>query len=426
MMASRLCYWLTEIGLKSIYICPDLNYGAAVHADKWIPILPNTDAALQLAIAYVWITEGTYDKEYIATHSYGFDKFEDYVLGKEDGVPKTPAWASGEVRRPRVDHQGPGQGLGEQDDQHHPRQRRARHPRAVLHEPARLEAMLLGMQGLGKPGVHQAKMIEWWIWSECYPLPYQGKVQASARHISRSGPSRRRYGPQRDDAAAYYSGNHPEMLELTKTRGQSSHSVHPQVPDSRRHPQSARQLVGPAFASADRRRSSSSKHTFPVEGCSEIHMIWTDSPCWITCWNDSNTFIQALQKPSIECIVAQHPWLENDCLLADIILPVSTRFEMMDIGNDLGSGTFVSLFLEEHCIDPVGESLCDFDIVAKIAEKLGLREEYTRGKTIEEKQKLSFEASGVDGLISWEELQEEAVLCHPLRSRGEGRAARAE
>jgi trimethylamine-N-oxide reductase (cytochrome c) len=27
----------------------------AVHADKWIPVLPNTDAALQLAIAYTWI-----------------------------------------------------------------------------------------------------------------------------------------------------------------------------------------------------------------------------------------------------------------------------------------------------------------------------------------------------------------------------------
>ena len=24
----------------------------------------------------------------------GFDKVKDYVLGKEDGVPKTPAWAS--------------------------------------------------------------------------------------------------------------------------------------------------------------------------------------------------------------------------------------------------------------------------------------------------------------------------------------------
>ena len=72
---------------RSIFV-PDLNYGAAVHADKWIPILPNTDAALQLAIAYMWITEGTYDKEYVKTHTVGFDKFADYVLGKEDGIPK--------------------------------------------------------------------------------------------------------------------------------------------------------------------------------------------------------------------------------------------------------------------------------------------------------------------------------------------------
>jgi trimethylamine-N-oxide reductase (cytochrome c) len=145
-------------------------------------------------------------------------------------------------------------------------------------------------------------------------------------------------------------------------------------------------------------------------------MIWTDSPCWITCWNDSNNYIKALQDASIECIVAQHPWLENDCLMADIILPASTRFEMIDIGNDLGSGTFVSLFLEDHCIDPVGESLSDFDIVAKIADKLGLLEEYTGGKTHEEKQKLCFDASGVEELVSWEELKEKqyyVIPCHP-------------
>jgi hypothetical protein len=52
--ASRLCYFWSEIGIKQVYICPDLNYGTAIHADKWIPILPNTDAALQLAIIYVW------------------------------------------------------------------------------------------------------------------------------------------------------------------------------------------------------------------------------------------------------------------------------------------------------------------------------------------------------------------------------------
>ena len=45
-----------------------------------------------------------------------------------------------------------------------------------------------------------------------------------------------------------------------------------------------------------------------------------------------------MRSPEIECVVAQHPWLENDCYLADIILPVVTKFEMEDIGDDTGGG----------------------------------------------------------------------------------------
>jgi trimethylamine-N-oxide reductase (cytochrome c) len=212
-----------------------------------------------------------------------------------------------------------------------------------------------------------------------------------------------------------YSGSNPEMLELTKITKTPPTQFIPKclVHDAILNPPVSwwglRAFLEPAG-------EQFTNYTYPAPGCSEIHMIWTDSPCWITCWNDSNAFIQALQKPSIECVVAQHPWLENDCLLADIILPVSTRFEMTDIGNDLGSGIFVSVFLEDHCIDPIGESLNDFDVVAKIAEKLGLQEEYTLGSTHEEKRRLSFHASGVDQLISYEKLQEKqyyVVPCDP-------------
>jgi len=76
-----------------------------------------------------------------------------------------------------------------------------------------------------------------------------------------------------------------------------------------------------------------------------------------------------------------------------------------------------SLFLEDHCIDPVGESLCDFDVVAKIAEKLGLLEEYTQGKTHEEKQRLAYEGSGVAHLISWEELKEKQYYVIPCTDK---------
>ena len=56
-------------------------------------------------------------------------------------------------------------------------------------------------------------------------------------------------------------------------------------------------------------------------------MIWTDSPCLITCWNDGNAISQAYRSPKIEFMLAQHPWMESDCLFADIILPANTKFE---------------------------------------------------------------------------------------------------
>ena len=395
-----------------MYVCPDLNYGAAVHADKWIPILPNTDAALQLAIAYVWITEETYDKDYIATHAYGFEKFKDYVLGKEDGIPKTPAWAS--------------EKCGVQDYTIKALARDwANKVASLIHgnggptirgpfstEPARLEAMLLGMQGLGKPGVHQAKMIEWFIWRQWYPLPYQGVVRPNLAMFTEQV---RPAGSSNPKDFLTYKGTHPEMLELAKMMVTPPKQSIPKclIHDAILNPPISWWGL---YAFLEPAEKQFTQYTYPAEGCSKIHMIWTDSPCWITCWNDSNSYIRALQDPSIECIVAQHPWLENDCLMADIILPASTRFEMIDIGNDLGGGTFVSLFLEDHCIDPVGESLSDFDIVAKIADKLGFLEAYTGGKTHEEKQKLSFEASGVEELISWEELKQKqyyVIPCHP-------------
>jgi trimethylamine-N-oxide reductase (cytochrome c) len=174
---------MTELGIKCVYICPDLNYAAAVHADKWIPVLPNTDAALYLAVCYMWLTENTYEKEYVETHAVGFDEFFDYVLGKVDGVPKTPAWASPKCGVPEWTIKALARDW-------------ANKPTSILHgnggpgirgpyatEPARLEAILLGMRGLGKPGVHQAKMLEWHIHTDHYALPFESKARPDVATI---------------------------------------------------------------------------------------------------------------------------------------------------------------------------------------------------------------------------------------------------
>ena len=174
-MASRLSQWIHSLGIKFVHIDPALNFSGCYLADKWIPIKPNTDAALYLGIIYVWLKEGLYDKEYVETHAVGYDEFFDYVLGKEDGEPKTPAWASEKTGIPEwtikalardwahkvtsvtIGNGGPGiRG-------------------AFSTEPARLQSICLGMQGLGKPGRHQAKWIEWNLHTDTYPMPHQSE-----------------------------------------------------------------------------------------------------------------------------------------------------------------------------------------------------------------------------------------------------------
>ena len=112
-------------------------------------------------------------------------------------------------------------------------------------------------------------------------------------------------------------------------------------------------------------------------------MIWTDTPCRITCWNHGNWTIEAHATRASSSCVAQHPWLENDCLYADIILPANTTMEVEDIVTNVRQGPhFASVILQEKAIEPVGESKSDYEIVLAVAEKLGMTEQFTEGKTV--------------------------------------------
>ena len=435
-LPSRICQWFTELGIASVYICPDLNYGAAVHADKWIPILPNTDAAMQLAIAYIWLTEETYDKEYIATHTYGFDKFVDYVMGKEDGVPKTPEWASEKcgVSEWTIDALARHWAKSAVSICHGNGGSFIRGPFAS--EPARLEVMLLGMQGLGKPGAHQTKMIEWNMWAKDYPVPYTPEKFMAVPHICDAirpidGDLPDHINMQRFALSPEQQERAPELVELFKrypsgkqfiprclvqlaiTEGKAEwYGMHMfstgQVPDKNnyRHPTNSFQF---------------DKQVYPRPGLSQVHMIWTDAPCNVTCWNNGNLFIEAYRHESIETIVAQHPWMENDCYFADIILPVLTKHEMHDIGNDLSSGVFQSVYKVEPSIDPVGESLSDFDCCVKIAEKLGPEyvKMYTGDLSEEERVRFFYKASGCEETMPFEEWCERKVFVVPVKKNAQ-------
>ncbi len=84
-----------ERGTRMVVIDPRYTDTAALLADqsRYIGIVPGTDAALMVAMAYVMIEEGLADRAFLDRYVLGFDQFQAYVEGRTDGVPKTPAWA---------------------------------------------------------------------------------------------------------------------------------------------------------------------------------------------------------------------------------------------------------------------------------------------------------------------------------------------
>ena len=80
-------------GAKLVVLDPRRSETAAL-ASEWIPIKPSTDAAVALAMCHVIIKNSLYDREFVANWTHGFDEFKKRVMGEDDGVAKTPAWAA--------------------------------------------------------------------------------------------------------------------------------------------------------------------------------------------------------------------------------------------------------------------------------------------------------------------------------------------
>jgi anaerobic selenocysteine-containing dehydrogenase len=405
---SNVLYYWQELGKKQVFVSPDLNYSGAVHATKWIPILPNTDAAMHLAIAYTWMTEGTYDKDYVATHVVGFDKFEDYVLGREDGVPKTPEWAAPKTQIPEWTIKALAREWAAQATtvMHFYGGSYVRGP--YSHEPARLEACLLGMQGLGKPGVHQYyKMGGDDHWMNDTPRPV--KTLPDMRMMQEGLIEK---GRKEGEATKWTRNVFPGQKQLQV----SSKQIIPKT-------QLAQAILeGSCWSSGSTQQfmhleDQFKRYEYPIpkeEGGTEIHMIWMDNPCRTTCWNDGFLTVEAFRSPKIETIVVQHLWLENDAILADIILPINTKLEEEDIGRMSAGGRSVhGALMEYQAIEPIGESLSDFQAVGEVAKKLGLYEEFTCGMTLQEKIELSFHNMELDQVISWEDFLDKQYYIVP-------------
>ncbi len=377
--------WLKELGIKQIHIDPYCNYTAAIQADKWIAPRPGTDAAMAEAIAYVWITAGTYDKEYVSTHTIGFEEFENQILGKTDGTARTPQWAAEICGVPaRViialakewaskrtmlagGARGGESGICRQ---------------AYGTECPRLMVYLQAMQGLGKPGVN--------IWGTTMGAPFNPEP----------------------DFPGYNACSINTLAKKPAVNSVKQKIQRLLVPQAILNPPVSWNGPGTCGASLEQQFE---KYVYPMPGYNEARMFYRYGGSYISTMTDTSNWVRMYQSPKLEFVVNQDCWWCNETRMADIILPACTNFERNDIsewahpsGASLHSSCECNhrvIVYEQKCIEPLWESRSDYWILTQIAEKLGVRAEYTEGNSEEQWIEKYFNNTGFPKYVKFEDFK---------------------
>jgi molybdopterin guanine dinucleotide-containing S/N-oxide reductase-like protein len=389
-------YWLKDAGIKFIFIDPYYSPGAVSFADKWIAPRPGTDAAMAEAIAYVWLKEDTYDKFFIENRTLGFDEFKAQTLGKKDGTPRTPGWASEITGVPAHDIVALAKDWAAKRTMLTPAGfgGPCRTPYAT--EWARLLVYLAAMQGFGKPGVN--------FYNGC----------------SGGTPSDREF-----QFPGYGSGWWDMFSVVAKKR--SENKVTQKVyrlllPDAVLNPPV--RWLGEGFC-AESLEQQFKPYLCPEPGPNgaEIKMVYRHGSSFISTMTETNRWVRMYQSPKLEFAVNQDCWWGSETRFSDVVLPACTNFEHADIsemggvggyGGGGGMGNYRILIYQNKCIEPLFESKPDYEIYTELAERLGIKEEYTEGNSEEDWIKKVYDKYNVAQFIAYEDLKKKGYFLIPM------------
>lgn len=81
-------------GVEFVNISPMRNDMMDEVGAEWLAARPNSDVAIMLGIAHSLIVAGRHNLEFLDRYCVGFNRFAQYVLGKDDGVEKDAEWAA--------------------------------------------------------------------------------------------------------------------------------------------------------------------------------------------------------------------------------------------------------------------------------------------------------------------------------------------
>ncbi|HEY2535060.1 MAG TPA: molybdopterin-dependent oxidoreductase [Xanthobacteraceae bacterium] len=286
----------------------------------WIPIRPNTDTALMLAMAHVLVAEQLHDRDFLARCCTGFEVFERYLLGETDGVAKTPEWATPICGVP------------------------AETIRALARRAASVRSLITCAWSLQR--AHHGEQP---YWAAIALAAMLGGVGLPGGGFAFGHGSMNGVGVPRVDVPG------PEIASPVNPARAA-------IPVARM----ADMLLRPGEAYEFNGR----RGIYP-----DVKLVYWAGGNPFHHHQDLNRLRQAWQRP--QTIVVHESWWTPTARHADIVLPATTTLERNDVG---GSSRDLFLFAMHQAIEPVGEARSDYDIFGALAERLGYGLAFTEGR----------------------------------------------
>lgn len=313
-----------EAGVRFINIGPVRDDTAPWIDAEWIPIRPGTDTALLLAMAHVLLVEGLHDRAFLASHCVGFEHFATYLRGELDGITKTADWAA-----------------------------------SITNIPAETIVMLARQMAGCRSLINLAWALQRGDHGE---QPYWAAIAFASMlgQVGRPGggfafgygaeagmgnPRRRMPNP------THASGRNPTKSWIPVAR----------ISDMLLNPNTAYEFNGET-------------RTYP-----DTKLIYWCGGNPFHHHQDLNRLVEAFRKP--DTIVVNESWWTATARHADIVLPATTTLERNDIGAARRDRFLMAM---KQAVPPVGDARSDFEIFTGLAQRMGVAEGFTEGRSEEQ------------------------------------------
>ena len=311
-----------QLGKNMVSISPQQD--DSPKETTWLPIIPGTDMALMLAIAYVLETEKLANQMFLNTYSSGYELFKKYFLGKDGHSAKTPEWASQQT------------GIN------------ASTIRDLARNMASGRTLICVSWSL-----QRARYGEHPFWMACVLAAMLGQIGLPGGGVGFG------YG-----AIGNVGKTAKRMQGPLFEQGQNPISDF--IPVSR----IADMLLNPGGPY----NFNGEKRIYP-----DIKLVYWCGGNPFHHHQDLNRLNNAWQHP--ETIIVNEPWWTATAQRADLVFPATTQFERSDIGWAKGDPY---IFYMPQMIPPVGLAKNDYDIFTALSKKLNCEERFTENQSSEE------------------------------------------